>query len=690
MSTTSGNRATPSSSNDTDMTDDGAARMGNITVNKPDLYHGERNKLDDWLMQWDLFFMFQGERVEEGKRVTLVSSYMRGAAFKWIKPFVQQYNAGEAPDEVDVWMKDFDAFKEQIKPVFGVFNEVSSARREIQRIKQTKSAADYAAEFQQLAAHTDWDDTALSTMFRQGLKPKIKEELMRTGASTDTFNALVNTAIDIDVKLYELQLELRDDPRARATNSAPHASRNPWKNNLRRGQRGGRYQSNTSRRVHTGTNTGYYGAEAMDLSNINKGPERWNVKNKGSSGTSKPPMTCYGCGKAGHFARDCRSKNKVTRQLNMLSSKRVSFTDASDWEIITDDMGRLMEDPETESGTDDEYIEPDEDQRNVRSSTPIPHQWSEEVCTTKQRGSAKYQEHCDQMLQVLDRRLEAEHWADAARRISNERMARDKESAGRYALNNDILDIVDNEPAVARIQLQKLLQRYNDGETPVTVALDPRVRENCENALVSIHKLLKKPEEWYDEWFADYQRNNYATIETLQRANQDIPAQDEPDVRRMPARRRTTPWYLTDTRNLLHYTLSWIACSTDSCTVHYDDKMNSGWFPSTKQHCYNKWYECKDDTCEVHLWDKRQQHHFPGEKDTQYACIKWLLINDHCLNPCWQRCLHDDCKGHKEAKKQQGFLEHEEVSDSEDESFLDQRKRYAPGIDPSTISVPIA
>ena len=58
-------------------------------------------------------------------------------------------------------------------------------------------------------------------MFRQGLKPQVKEELMRTGASTDTLDELVNTAINIDVKLYELRQELRDDPRARGTTVCP-------------------------------------------------------------------------------------------------------------------------------------------------------------------------------------------------------------------------------------------------------------------------------------------------------------------------------------------------------------------------------------------------------------------------------------------------------------------------------------
>jgi hypothetical protein len=44
---------------------------------------------------------------------------------------------------------------------------------------------------------------------------------MRTSASTNTLDKLVNTAINIDVKLYKLRQELRDDPCARSTTARP-------------------------------------------------------------------------------------------------------------------------------------------------------------------------------------------------------------------------------------------------------------------------------------------------------------------------------------------------------------------------------------------------------------------------------------------------------------------------------------
>ena len=48
MSTTLGNQATPSlTSNNIDITNNSAAYIGNIIVNKPNLYYSKHNKLDD-------------------------------------------------------------------------------------------------------------------------------------------------------------------------------------------------------------------------------------------------------------------------------------------------------------------------------------------------------------------------------------------------------------------------------------------------------------------------------------------------------------------------------------------------------------------------------------------------------------------------------------------------------------------
>ena len=61
-------------------------------VAKPKSFNGTHEKLEDWLMKFDLFFMFQGERIPEEKRVTFVSTFIKDRAFTWIKPFIRRYH----------------------------------------------------------------------------------------------------------------------------------------------------------------------------------------------------------------------------------------------------------------------------------------------------------------------------------------------------------------------------------------------------------------------------------------------------------------------------------------------------------------------------------------------------------------------------------------------------------------------
>ena len=46
-------------------------------------------------------------------------------------------------------------------------------------------------------------------MYRQGLKPTVRMELMRSGSSLNTLNELMAEAIRVDNELYELMLEER-------------------------------------------------------------------------------------------------------------------------------------------------------------------------------------------------------------------------------------------------------------------------------------------------------------------------------------------------------------------------------------------------------------------------------------------------------------------------------------------------
>ncbi len=49
------------------------------------------------------------------------------------------------------------------------------------------------------------------TMFRQGLKDNLKDEIMRDGRSMSDMKELIEVAVDLDDRLYERAIEKRYD-----------------------------------------------------------------------------------------------------------------------------------------------------------------------------------------------------------------------------------------------------------------------------------------------------------------------------------------------------------------------------------------------------------------------------------------------------------------------------------------------
>ena len=63
-------------------------------------------------------------------------------------------------------------------------------------------------------------------MFRRGLKDNVKDELMRDGRTNKDLDELIRTAIDLDDKLYERNIEKRHNIRTRG--SAGYVPRRSW------------------------------------------------------------------------------------------------------------------------------------------------------------------------------------------------------------------------------------------------------------------------------------------------------------------------------------------------------------------------------------------------------------------------------------------------------------------------------
>jgi hypothetical protein len=315
--------------------------------NKPDTYNGERNKLEYWLLQVDRYFHLEGDKIESDDQVVWATSFLRGNAEKWATPIIRRYmDADNTDTDNKALVNDWDLFKTKMREVFSPFQEKVIAEQKIQQLRQTTSAADYTNEFQQCQVAIDWDDNALMRMYKQGLKPRVRQELMRSGGQVATLQDLMNEAIRIDNELYGLQLEERlfaQGMRAPGnTNVNARARQTPRRSYPNQGR-----QRNYTPRIPGAYRTNGY--EPMHLDNLNKGPSK--PKFQGNK-DGKKDITCYACGKKGHMKRDCRSQGKVVRQLNVIHRAVPDTSNDDEWNVITRPTIRMDTD-EIVEGLDD-------------------------------------------------------------------------------------------------------------------------------------------------------------------------------------------------------------------------------------------------------------------------------------------------------------------------------------------------
>jgi hypothetical protein len=630
----------------------GSANLGN----KPDTYHGDRNKLEAWLLQVDRYFHLQGDRIEDDNKVVLATTYLRGDAEKWANPILQRYMDDSIEDaDNTALVEDWDAFKTKMRQNFSPFKESVVAEQKIQTLQQTGPAADYTTLFQQYATRIDWDDNALMRMYKQGLKPSVRKELMRTGTSVTNLEELMTEAVRLDNELYELALEERLFAKGtRKTGSSNDRSR---QNQYRRSQPNTGKQRNYTPRT-PGAYRGY-GAEPMHLDNLNKGkgPGRNNKEQ------SKKTFNCYKCGKEGHMVRDCRSTdtNKVKRQLNVMRRKS-ELDDDEKWNIITrptltapegeEELLKGFEDititaPEAsdedgEPPSDEEYETPEE---------------TEEPQTPK----TKYQKMAS---------FKEKHRPATPARLPSRDNTYYVETQIRKM--NEILDqehhIYDHTaPGV-------LLQMYHD-----------MWYLRSEIDFYEIKTTQTLPD--YAHITANINRLQGRTHQCKKHSHQPC-KQEKTDIPQWAQKAReawtndniyqiSQHWY--NANNPQHSKLHWTACTTEFCPAHWNAKQNEGWSPKKvrgEPTCKWAWYECRNDLCAKHLWKKRETIHFPGHTNETKDIIDMQItyanedgVTRECNQPHWQTCLSNECDKHQDAKEYHGY--------AEPQSFLGQRQEDA-------------
>jgi len=170
----------------------------------------EREKLWAFLIKLKLYIEFNQTKFRSEMNKDLFTvSYLKNAAFNWVNlklhEFLDKTSKKQMNNKKSIF-SNYKKFKNELQRAFRVVNEKQAAKRWLHILKMNKSAVKYAAEFQQIAALTDWDDDALVLQYYWGLNETIKDEIVKMDQSEELQN-MINIFININSCQWEWRMK---------------------------------------------------------------------------------------------------------------------------------------------------------------------------------------------------------------------------------------------------------------------------------------------------------------------------------------------------------------------------------------------------------------------------------------------------------------------------------------------------
>ncbi len=265
-----------------------------IKISTSNLYHDDRDKLEAYLIQVELYVKrhsFQFKFIED--KVLFASIYLRDNAFTWFHHYLTNYlqkESGEREEKINTMFRDFQTFEKHLRRVFEDIDKKRTAKRQLYNLRQKIFAATYSISFQHIATNTKWNDAALISQFYQELREKVKDEIARIDRLVDLQKMIIR-AIIIDNRQYERRLEKDKE----STMSVV----------LNRKFKKERRQS-------------YYGSQSMKLDATRK------ISTNARDKTVQQSKACYTCEKLSHYSKNC-TQNKYKNKSKSYDKQDRSF-----------------------------------------------------------------------------------------------------------------------------------------------------------------------------------------------------------------------------------------------------------------------------------------------------------------------------------------------------------------------------
>jgi hypothetical protein len=190
-----------------------------IKLPPPEEYDGSPDKLKPFLVQCELVFQGKTEKFQSGKSRILyaLSFFNKGEALAWKqmmvlqqKDFLDDLSSQAKTHKVGMW----EAAKLLFATVFKPQSTQAEAQQKLLHIKQgNRTVEQYNVEFTLIGMETGIDKTMTLLLWKQGLKPIIKQKIYESGNIPTDFDEWKERAKAIDLGWREYQAESKHYPR---------------------------------------------------------------------------------------------------------------------------------------------------------------------------------------------------------------------------------------------------------------------------------------------------------------------------------------------------------------------------------------------------------------------------------------------------------------------------------------------
>lgn len=192
-----------------------------LKLPKPPEYTGTEppDEAGMWIQQVERHFILQPHLFMNDQRgIAWATSFLRGGAYMWYMPFWNTVGGTNHPIT-----QRWAAFVHSFTQHFGDPDAEGKAETKLQQLKQVTSVRDYMDKFNTFQTKVQWDEIALISQFKEGLKP----EVIRFGGTMGwprELEELKQAAVRIDESLMSARIH----ERRQTGYIAPNPRKTPW------------------------------------------------------------------------------------------------------------------------------------------------------------------------------------------------------------------------------------------------------------------------------------------------------------------------------------------------------------------------------------------------------------------------------------------------------------------------------